>query len=176
MPKISHVFLVALAAVSLSSLNAAANPQMRLADELDFPGEGYCIDVLGVGATARTDLPLVVHNCIPGRQTEDRVAVYRDGRIEMPAYDACVTAIGVTAPLPGSAVMLRPCGGHESFLPADALQWFDRTSEGRLRLRGSDLCLTAGPDSAATFSASHRWRTLTMTGCATAPLALSVWD
>ncbi|MEM9470673.1 MAG: RICIN domain-containing protein [Pseudomonadota bacterium] len=174
-------WLVATAVVALVSAPApwamAQNaPQMRLADDLDYPGEGYCIDVPGVGQTARTDLPLVVHNCLPERGSADRVVVERDGRLVMPAFDACITAFGVNAPLPGSPVLLRPCGASESFLPADRLQRFDRTPENRLRLRDTNLCLTAGPDAAPTFSPAHRWRTLTMADCNTAPPARSVWD
>lgn len=150
-------------------------PQMRLADDLDFPGEGYCIDVVGVGATARIDMPLVAHNCLPERGSTDRVVVEREGRLIFPAYDACVTAFGVVAPLPGSAVVLQPCGGGDAFVPAGRLQRFDRTPEGRLRLRGSGLCLSVGPDAARTLSPTHRWRTLTMERCEDAPATLSVW-
>lgn len=166
----------AVAALGVTAAAADEAPQLRLADPLDFPGEGYCVDVLGVGPTARADLPLVVHNCLPERGSVDRVVVVRDGRLEMPAFAACVTAFGVVKPLPGAAVILRPCGVSESFLPADRLQIFERTAEGRLRLAGSDLCLTVGPASARTFSTTHRWRTLTMERCAEAPAARSVWD
>lgn len=167
-------FLCLLAALTTAAL-ADVPPQMRLADDLDFPGEGYCIDVVGVGATARTDLPLVVHNCLPERGSVDRVVLERDGRLVFPAYDACVTAFGVVAPLPGSAVILQPCGARGSFLPADRLQRFEQTPQNRLRLRDTALCLTAGPDAARTLSATHRWRTLTMERCDSAPAALSIW-
>ncbi|MEM9780928.1 MAG: hypothetical protein AAF899_00490 [Pseudomonadota bacterium] len=155
---------------------AQSGPQLRLADDLDFPGEGYCVDVVGVGAGARADLPLVAHNCLPERNVADRIVVQRDDTLVMPSYDACVTAFGVTAPLPGSPLILRPCGGREHFLPAGALQRFERTAEDRLRLAGTALCLAVGPDAAPTYSAVHRWRTLTMERCDTVPAALSVWD
>lgn len=138
---------------------------MRLADPLDFPEEGYCIDVPGVGPSARTDLPLVMHNCLPSLPRVDRQAVERDGRILLPAYNACVTAFGVVTPLPGAAVILRPCGVRESFLDAGNLQLFERTKENQLKLAGTELCLAAGPDAARTFSTSDRWRTLTMQLC-----------
>ncbi len=150
-------------------------PQLRLADDLDMPSDGYCIDVLGVGPTARADLPLVAHNCLSARGSVDRMAVFEDGRIEMPAFDACVTAFGVTAPLAGSPLILRPCGARESFLPADELQRFERTTQGRLRLSGSALCLTVGPEAAPTFDSTHRWRTLTMEHCTDAAPERSVW-
>lgn len=159
-----------------AELRAQALPQMKLSDDLDRPGEGYCIDVLGVGPTARTDLPLVVHNCLPALARVDRHAEFGNGRIRFPAFELCVTAFGVVAPLPGAAVILRPCGGNESFLPADGLQRFDRTQSGQLQLAGTTLCLAAGPNAARTFSASDRWRTLTMQPCASVAADLSVWD
>lgn len=171
-------FIAALTALMLAlgaGLVAQTSPQMRLIDDLDFPGEGYCIDVVGVGQTARTDLPLVAHNCRPDRGSVDRVVIEREGRLVFPAYDACVTAFGVRAPLPGAAVILQPCGSGGSFLPAARLQTFDRTPENRLRLRGTSLCLTVGPDAAPTLSPSHRWRVLTMESCETAPVARSAW-
>lgn len=172
-----HRMLGVLACIApMLATHAAAAQQMRLSDDLDFPGEGYCIDVLGVGATARADLPLVAHNCLPERATADRHAIFEGGRIVMPAFGACVTAFGVTAPLPGSAVILRPCGARESFLPAGLLQRFEKTDAGQLRLDGSSLCLTVGADAARTFSPTHRWRTLTMEVCSAAPLPRSVWN
>ncbi|MEM7528587.1 MAG: hypothetical protein AAF416_13030 [Pseudomonadota bacterium] len=173
-----RTFLLAAVVVFTGVVSARGEgvPQLRLADDLGFPDEGYCIDVIGVGQSARADLPLIVHNCLPERGSVDRMAVLRDGRIEMPAFDACVTAFGVRTPLPGAPVILRPCGIDESFLPVTALQRFERTEDGQLRLANTDLCLVAGPDAAPTFSASHRWRTLTLERCAAAPPALSVWE
>lgn len=167
--------VVACCALAAAAANEGA-PQMRLANPLDRPGEGYCIDVLGVGRTARADLPLVVHNCLPERGSSDRVVVERGGRLVMPAFDACITAFGVTAPLPGSPLILRPCGASESFLPAASLQRFTRTATGQLRLARTDLCLTVGAHAAPTFSPDHRWRILTMEDCKTAPLSRSVWQ
>ncbi|XWN30543.1 MAG: hypothetical protein ROR55_24215 [Devosia sp.] len=172
-------FTVGLVIACCALATAAAQesaPQMRLADPLDRPGESYCIDVLGVGDTARADLPLVVHNCLPERASSDRIVIEHDGRLVMPAFDACVTAFGVKAPLPGSPLILRPCGSAESFLPADSLQRFTRTSKGQLRLAGTDLCLTVGVHAAPTFSANHRWRILTMEDCRTADLSRSAWQ
>ena len=149
----------------LASAAAAQTPQLRLDDPLDFPQEGYCVDVLGVGATARADLPLVAHNCLPHRESADRIVTIRQGRLFMPAFDACLTAFGVTTALPGSPIVLRPCGARESFLPADQLQRFEWTGEGRLRLARTNLCLTIGPDAHRTYSPTHRWRTLSMEQC-----------
>ncbi|MEO1775237.1 MAG: hypothetical protein AAFS07_09820 [Pseudomonadota bacterium] len=172
----TKAWILGLLAVALATgASAEPPPQMRLLDDLDFPGEGYCIDVVGVGMSARTDMPLVAHNCLPARGSVDRVVVMREGRLRFPAYDACVTAFGVVAPLPGSAVVLQPCGGGDAFVPAAQLQLFERTPTGQLRLENSTLCLTVGADAARTLSATHRWRTLTMERCDTASPALSVW-
>ena len=83
---------VSLVLASLIPLTASAQ-QLRLEDPLDFPQEGYCVDVLGVGDTARADLPLVAHNCLPGRESVDRIVTEQDGRLYMPAFDACLTAL-----------------------------------------------------------------------------------
>lgn len=154
----------------------ASGKQMRLLDELDYPGEGYCIDVLGVEQTARTDLPLVLHNCLPSRNSADRQVVEQDGRIYLPAYDACLTAFGVRNVLPGVPVILRRCGRDESFLPVDKFQQFERTSQNQLQLVGTALCLAAGNASQRTFNALHRWRTLSLQPCAATPLSRSAWQ
>lgn len=172
--KLKAIFL-SMWIASVAAANAQG-AQMRLLDDLDYPGEGYCIDVLGVGETARTDLPLVLHNCLPMRNSADRIAEEHDGRIYMSAYDACVTAFGVRGVLPGVPVMLRECGADESFLPADRFQKFERNAQNQLRLVGTDLCLAAGNTSDRTFSASHRWRTLSLRPCATTPLSHSAWQ
>jgi len=173
--KLKALAIGAVLAFASFAVTGAGATQMRLLDDLDFPGEGYCIDVPGVGPTARTDLPLVLHNCLPARKSVDRIAEERDGRIHMPAYDACVTAFGVMNVLPGVPVILRKCGTNESFLPADRFQKFERTRENRLRLVGTGLCLAAGQESDRTFSSEHRWRTLTLQLCATTPLSHSAW-
>lgn len=77
-------FTVGLVIACCALATAAAQesaPQMRLADPLDRPGESYCIDALGVGDTARADLPLVVHNCLPERASSDRIVIEQDGRL-----------------------------------------------------------------------------------------------
>ncbi|MEM9277387.1 MAG: RICIN domain-containing protein [Pseudomonadota bacterium] len=170
----SFTIFAIVAFISLAAANQN-NPQMRLLDDLDYPGEGYCIDVPGIGQTARIDLPLVMHNCLPDRNSLDRFALEFDGRIRMPAYEACITAFGVFSPLPGVPVILRECGVTESFLRADKFQKFKRNAENQLRLDGTNLCLSAGPVSDKTYSANHRWRTLTLENCTDVPLSLSVW-
>ncbi|WP_227271024.1 RICIN domain-containing protein [Roseobacter weihaiensis] len=156
---------------------AETGPQLRTQSDLGFPEEGYCVDVLGIGDTARADLPLIAHNCLPEAHASDRfVEVLSDGRLYMPAFESCVTAFAVgEGLLPGAPVVLRPCGAEESFLPADRFQRFERTEEGHMRLADTELCLAAGPDAAPTFNPTHRWRTLTMETCATLDPELGLW-
>lgn len=156
---------------------AEGSTVLRLLGRLDRPQDGYCVDVLGVGLEARTDLPLFVHNCSSERYPDEAVRFENEGLIRFPAYDLCVTAMGVNGvSLPGSAVLLRPCGERSSFMDADALQHFTRHPDGRLTLADTDLCLAVGASSTRTYSAQHRWRSLYMDDCATTPRERSRWE
>ena len=150
---------------------------LQLVSRLDRPQDGYCFDVLGAGQVFRTDLPLNAHNCKPGVAPDGVVQLREDGSLYFPAYDLCVTAFGVNRrALPGSVLLLRGCGADEPFLPTTALQSWEMADDGRLRLAGSDLCVTAGPVSDTTFSLRDQWRTLALQGCETAPLERSQWQ
>ena len=150
--------------------------QLRLADNLDR-ADGYCLDILGSGDHIRTDMPLTVHNCKPGLYEDEAVMLESDGKIHFPAYGVCATAAGVNKTvLAGAAVMPRGCGERSPFLEAQYLQHFVFRADKRVELSGSGLCLTAGADSASTFDASHRWRSLSMQKCEDAPLAQSQWQ
>ena len=167
-----------LGAALLPAQSLAQNgPQLRTLSDLGFPDEGYCVDVLGVGDTARADLPLIAHNCLPAFNSSDRIVEIRpDGRLFMPAFDACVTAFAVgQGVLSGAPLMLRPCGGNESFLRAAALQVFEQMPDGQLQVQGTDHCLAVGPDAAPTFDPTHRWRTLTIEACGTLDPSLGQW-
>lgn len=164
---------------ALSSLAASAHETpayLRLVNPLDRPADGYCLDVVGAGGSFRTDMPLVSHNCKPGRAPDGMVAYRSDGSLFFPAFDACVTAMGVNQKaLPGSALMLKPCGAEEAFLRAANFQKFEQRADGRLELADSGLCLTVGAQSAETFSPLHAWRTLFLAACEEAPKARSQW-
>ena len=149
---------------------------MRLIDPLDRPDDGYCLDVLGSGGSFRPDMPLISHNCKPGRAPDGMVALRQDGSLFLPAFNACVTVMGVNRKaLAGGALMLKPCGAQEAFLRAAHFQSFTHRLDGRLELLNSDLCVTVGAQSAATFSPSHAWRTLFMLPCGQAPEKRSRW-
>ena len=69
----------------------------------------------------------------------------------------------------------RECGENTPFMDADELQRFTLHEDGRLELRGSGLCVTAGEVSASTFEATHRWRTLYVDLCERTEAARARW-
>lgn len=158
------------------SADAERVGHLRLVDDLDRPQDGYCLDILGSGAHIRFDMPMSAHNCKPGLYDDEAVVWEADGKIRFPAYNACATVAGINhTVLAGAALMPRGCGERSPFLESQHLQHFVHRQDGRIELQGSGLCLTVGAESAATFDASHRWRTLFMQHCEQAPLARSQW-
>ncbi len=151
--------------------------QLKLVDELDMPGEGYCIDIVGAGTTMRFDMPLIAYNCVLGLFPDRTVTMRNDGTLFFPAFDGCVTVMGLNErALPGTSVMIKPCGQDTPFLEARKFQKFEKFADGRLSLMGSELCLSAGPDSHATYSQTHRWRILSVEKCNLLPDELSIWE
>ena len=150
---------------------------VRLQDRLDRPTDGYCLDILGTGRQLRLDLPLFVHNCKPGATPDSTVVHSDEGHLIFAAADVCVTAFGVNSTvLPGTSVLLRPCGHTSAFFETSRLQQFDHTSDGRLKLRGSELCLTAGEESSRTYSPADRWRVLSLQPCKGTSQRYTVWE
>lgn len=154
---------------------------LELSDRLDRPTDGYCLDLPGSGDWVDFSMPLNVHNCKrPGLFADEAVTFASPGPIRFPAYNGCVTAVGLKGgSLPGAPVMLRPCAEdidtrRSPFIDA-SLQTFEHRHDGRIALVGDDLCLTAGTESATTFSPDHRWRALTLERCATAPNSRAIW-
>ncbi|SUA36630.1 Uncharacterised protein [Neisseria zoodegmatis] len=175
---------IALAACSETGNAAPGQPaaapgqigHLRLADNLDRPQDGYCLDILGSGQHIRFDMPMTAHNCKPGLYEDEAVLMEKDGKIHFPAYGVCATVAGINnTVLAGAAVMPRLCGERSPFLESQHLQHFVHRSDGRIELAGSGLCLTVGTESASTFDATHRWRALFMQKCEQAPLPLSKW-
>ncbi len=149
---------------------------LRLADDLDRPQDGYCLDVVGSGRHIRFDMPLIAHNCKPGLYADEAVVLQDDGTLYFPAYGGCVTVMGLNDhALPGASLMLKGCGEASPFLEAGNFQHFDHRDDRRLALGGTNLCLAVGDHSQATFDPTHRWRTLFVTDCDTAAAALSQW-
>ncbi len=180
--KLTRLIAIGLALVLLASGAQAQQwardaKVLRLLDRLDRPQDGYCVDVIGVGLGARTDLPLFAHNCSSERHPDEAVRFDDTGLIRFPAFMLCVTALGVNGlSLPGSTILLRPCGESSSFMVTDGLQQFSLHPDGRLTLATTNLCLTVGPRSARTFSSQHRWRALYLDDCATTPPERNRWE
>ena len=152
--------------IAVGSMATADTYYLQLQDRLDRPADGYCLDVLGAGRSFRTDMPLTAHNCKPGNAPDGRVQMRSDGTLYMPAFDACVTPMGVNRTLlPGAALMLRPCDDGAAFAQPAALKQFEQRSDGTLRMGDGALCLTVGTESGPTFSASHAWRALFVDTC-----------
>lgn len=149
----------------------------RLVDDLDRPQDGWCLDVVGSGPHVRFDMPLIAHNCKPGLFADEAVEFGENGQIRFPAYpNTCVTVMGLNQhALAGAALMLKTCGEELPFLNAPMFQFFEFTEDGRVRLQGTDLCITVGDESKETFDPTHRWRTLYMERCDEVEPALARW-
>ena len=147
---------------------------LRLADPLDRPQDGYCLDIPGAGDWVQLHRPLVAHNCkIPGRHPDELVQWTTQSQLRFPAYDLCVTAQGVfRRTLPGAPVVLNRCGAQ----PDEELQIFIHKTDGKITLQNSGLCLQVGKHSDRTWDSGHRWRTLSLQPCETAPPELSTWE
>lgn len=60
---------------------------LYLADRLDRPQDGYCIDVAGSGNWVDFTMPLNAHNCKrPGFYADEAVTFSSPGAIRFPAY------------------------------------------------------------------------------------------
>ena len=171
--------VVALIAFSSPAFSGSLNSlfHLRLLDRLDRPEDGYCVDILGTPGNLRIDVPLFAHNCKPRLTSDSSVIFTSDGLITFPAVNRCITVAGVNSKaLPGASILLRKCNESVAFFETSRLQRFTHRKDGRLSISGSELCLVVGTKSAATYSPSHRWRTLFVDDCATAGPALSQWE
>lgn len=159
------------------SASSATLVHLRLLDRLDRPDDGYCVDVLGTPRNMRVDVPLFAHNCKPSLTDDSAVVFTSDGFIRFPAVDRCITVAGVNSvALPGASILLRRCNESMPYFETSELQRFTLRDDGRLAIRGSELCLTVGPRSASTYSRSDRWRTLFVDDCNAAEPARSRWE
>ena len=89
---------------------------LQLIDKLDRPQDGYCLDIIGSGQHLRFDLPLIAHNCKPGLYADEAIILDKNGYIRFPAFDKCVTVVGLNKrSLPGASLMPRQCGEEIPF-------------------------------------------------------------
>jgi hypothetical protein len=171
----SHVLITSVFAGEVSPRYEGAG-HLRLINNLDRPQDGYCLDIIGSGQHIRFDLPLIAHNCKPGLYADEAVKIEQNGYIRFPAYDKCVTVVGLNRrALPGSALMPRVCGEKIPFLDAENFQKFTLRKDGLVELADSGLCVTVGQKSDSTFSPDHRWRPLFVESCELAGPARSRW-
>ena len=169
------VFVLLFACQSLGQQDVLGH--LRLKDRLDRPTDGYCLDILGVGQSLRVDVPIFAHNCKPRLTPDSKVRIRGDGRISFPDVGLCITAFGVNGrALPGSPIILRPCGDRAPFFDAGPLQAFKLKDDGRVVLAGTDLCLAVGEMSNATYSAQDRWRVLSVQNCRDTPAKYLAWE
>jgi len=171
--------VLALLVIISPAFSGTLNSQfhLRLLDHLDRPEDGYCVDILGTPGNLRIDVPLFAHNCKPTLTSDSSVVFTSDGLIQFPAVNRCVTVAGVNSKaLPGASILLRKCDESVAFFETSRLQRFTHRKDGRLSISGSELCLVVGTKSAATYSSSHRWRTLFVDSCNHVELSLSQWE
>ena len=175
-----RLLIISIAALVVSSAALAETKDyghLRLKDRLDRPVDGYCLDILGVGQALRLEVPIFAHNCKGGLTNDSAVELRKDGKIAFPAVDLCITAAGVNGrALPGAAILLRPCGHRAPFFESGELQTFDFRDDGRVVLKGSNLCLAVGNVSATTYSSADVWRVLSVEDCAKTPAKLARWE
>jgi len=161
----------------LATTANAAPSHVRLIDKLDRPSDGYCLDIPGTPANLRIDIPMFAHNCKPRLTPDSAVEMTPDGHLRFTEVGLCLTAVGVNQhALPGASLMLRQCGRSTPFFDSARFQTFVHGPDGRLQLKGSDLCLTAGNRSEVTYSPQDRWRTLFVEACTTADPKRSRWE
>ena len=154
---------------------------LELADRLDRPQDGYCLDIAGTGDWIEFNVPLNAHNCkLPGLFADGAVTFKSPGPIYFPAYEGCVTAVGLNGrSLPGAALMVKACAkdidANRAPFISETLQRFNQLNDGRIELDGSGLCISVGAVSDRTFSPDHRWRALFLADCTTVESTRSVW-
>ena len=149
--------------------------QMKLINKLDRD-DGYCLDVVGSGNQIQFGMPLIAHNCKKGLYADEAVVYNKDGSIFFPAYNGCLTVMGLNDhALPYNALMIKQCNVEQPFLNATKFQKFTLTKNNQIQLNGTNLCITVGDSSKETYSSEHRWRSLYMQSCAKSENKYSQW-
>lgn len=110
------------------------NGRIRLSRFLDEP-DGYCIDVPGPVFDVQLQLPAIAHTCHFG-PVMDQVYLFNAGgngliNWKYQDHDVCLTA---TEAAKGAGFQFVACDAPDR-------QTFDYTDMGKLRLRGTELCI-----------------------------------
>ena len=152
---------------------------LKLKNHLDRPVDGYCLDVAGNGRYVRFDMPLNGHNCKIDNgyvYPDETVQFRKDGTIFFPAYELCVTVMGLNNnALEYNSLMVKPCYQNTPFLEATNFQYFYFNDKNQIQLKNSELCITMGYTSKTTYSKAHTWRSLYMQKCDKANIERSTW-
>jgi hypothetical protein len=181
LPKYLFSFLLLILISAPCSQGLASDWQqtgmhMRLVDDLDRPQDGWCLDAVGSGPNIRFDMPLIGHNCKPGLFADEAVIHRADGTLFFPAYNACVTAMGLNQhALPMASLMLKPCGYSVPFLESANFQYYTHTEDQMIQLKDTELCVVVGDESLSTFDETHRWRTLYLERCSAVDKSRAQW-
>lgn len=175
--KIIHIIMLTTFFISPTT-HASEYQYLQLIDKLDRPVDGYCLDVVGSGPNIRVDMPLTAHNCKgPQVYFDEVVTLRKDRTLYFSKYNGCVTVMGNNqTALPKNALMLKACRAKQPFLNAANFQQFEFNDNRQLRLKNSNLCISAGNFSHTTFSPAHRWRSLYMEQCDQTENRLSRWQ
>ena len=169
--------LMAWALVSGSHASAADEQtyHMKLMEHLGAE-TGYCLELLGRPGQEDLLQPLIAHGCKVALAPDDSILLTENGEIYFPAFDQCVTAMGLgDSVLEFNSLMLKACGVVEPYLNAPAFQRFEINDRSQVQLVGTDLCMTAGDTARPTANPTHVWRALYMQDCASAPPERSQW-
>ena len=170
-------FCFALAFSGVGVAQESASGHLRLKDRLDRPHDGYCLDIPGVGRDMQLQMPIFAHNCKSGLTPDSAMRLRSDHKLEFAAVSQCITVAGINGKtLPGSAIILRPCGYRVAFFDGGPLQTFSFKSNGQLVLSGTNLCLAVGAQSDVTYSPTDRWRVLSVEDCEQTPARYIQWE
>jgi len=108
--------------------------RIRLVRFLDEP-DGYCVDVPGGGDRVMLNMPAIAHTCHFDALPDQVFRFNTNGRGQIVwnqgEQDVCLSA---NAPEPAAGLKFERC-------QETALQAFDATANGEIRLRGASLCL-----------------------------------
>lgn len=160
------------------SLASAADEQTHHMKLLEHLGAetGYCLELLGRPGQEDLLQPLIAHGCKVVLAPDDSILLTENGEIYFPAFDQCVTAMGLgDSVLEFNSLMVKECGVVEPYLNAPAFQRFEINDRSQVQLAGTELCMTAGDTARPTANPTHVWRALYMQDCASAPPERSQW-
>lgn len=170
-----HLRLLAIGLAIAPSAVAGedAGAEVQLIAPLD-ESRGYCLDLVGYQARARTDRPLQAHTCYGYRgaagvdQAVDRNSAH-SGRFRFVGFDVCMTADRFDA---GDPLTLRACDDG----PAQRFRW---SAAGEIQPETAPaLCVTVGIEPGTPGGGGqpvHLRRSLALAPCSDAAAVRQRW-